>query len=110
MTKDFKGVLVSNRVTRIGVDCTDDSAFPLQPLYRLLRGDAETWMARIAAFVAAGNVGCYAENALNEILDDVVLIPAFYDGLICDEVDTPDDLARVCGFLNACHVRPARSR
>ena len=93
--KDFRGVVEGGLVKRIGVDCRGSNAFPLLPLYRLLHGDMCAWLDRIDKFIADGNDSCYAENALNEITDTVLLKPVYLGDLLCDEIDTVDDLERM---------------
>lgn len=97
--KDFKAVVLGGRVCRIGVEFFDD-ALACQPLYRLDGADWETWLDAIIAFCDRGTRNVYAEAALNEITDTIVLRPYDVNGAICTEVDTPDDLRTVRSYAD----------
>ena len=105
--KDFKAVLenwdgtmqADTRIRRIGIDCFDH-AVAAQPLYALKAADFAVWMDRIAAFVESGQMKCYAENALNEVSDQMHLRPMDVKDWLCSEIDTPEDLKRVAGMLS----------
>lgn len=96
--KDFKGIIVDGMVKRIGIDVSGKNIFFLAPLYKLKKHDFMLWMKKIGEFVNAGRVHEYAENAFNEISDQLSLFPLFYDGLFCREIDTPDDLKIVRNY------------
>lgn len=92
--KDFKAVLQDGRITAVGVEFFDHAA-AAQPLYHLKRADWAVWLSRIADFCRTGRVGCYAENALNEVTDRCAIYPLDVEDLLCAEVDNPKDLAAV---------------
>lgn len=97
--KDFKAVLSTdesgrNRIVSIGLNFFDN-AVAAQPLYKLNQKDWEIWLEAIAKFCEQGQVKCYAENAFNEISDRMELYPFDVGNRICQEVDTPQDLAVV---------------
>lgn len=93
--KDFKGNVIDARVTEISIALHGDTAFPLAPVYKLNKKDAEYWLSEIGSFVADNNVSCYAENALNNIMDKVHLKAILYKNMLCGEVDTYEDLIRL---------------
>ncbi len=93
--KDFKAVVRDGRIRQIGIDCFD-SAVAAQPLYRLSREDWCAWQEAIARYCEKGETACYAENALNELLEDrVCLQPLDVKGMLCAEIDNAEDLASV---------------
>jgi len=102
--KDFKAVVREGRVTQIGVEFFRD-AVAAQPLYKLLWRDWRVWLERICDFCQAGQTGCYAENAFNEVSGVCTLYPADVDRLLCREVDDPVDLA-----VASAQVREAEER
>lgn len=89
--KDFKAVVSDGRVARIGVEFFDD-AVACQPLYRLCADDWHAWLDGIVRYCEAGVRGVYAEEALNELTDGLVLRPFDVAGARCAEVDTLEDL------------------
>lgn len=97
--KDFKAVLRTddggkNRVEAVGVEFFNN-AVAAQALYKLNREDWQIWLEAIERFCSQGQVNCYAENALNEVTDKMKLYPFDLNNRICQEVDTPEDLAIV---------------
>lgn len=90
--KDFKAVIRGDVVERIGVEFFD-RAVAAQPLYCLKRADWRRWLERIVRFCEAGQRECYAEKALNEVAEEIRLYPLDIRGLLCGEVDRPEDLA-----------------
>ncbi len=98
--KDFKAELVGDRVKAIGVDRFGEGCVACQPAYKLLKRDAERWMAEISRFVARGETRCYAENALNAAWEDIALHPLDVGGRLCAEIDNQTDrLAITARFL-----------
>ena len=61
--------------------------------------DWKLWKDRIHEFCENDETRVYAENALNQILDDFILTPLDLKGLLCMEVDTKDDLKKVKEIL-----------
>ncbi len=96
--KDFKAVLSDGNIVRIGVDFFA-GAVTAQPLYKLKQKDWLSWLEQICIFCKNGDTKCYAENALNKILNELEL-KAYDVGLsLCSEIDNEEDLARVSGLL-----------
>jgi len=105
--KDFKAVVRDGRVWKVGVPYFED-AMEAQALYRLTREDWEKWLDEIHAFCEAGRRNCYAEEALNALLDREaagetgaapVIRPLDAGDRLCAEIDTPEDLEKVSARL-----------
>ena len=96
--KDFKAVIENDRVVSIGVRISDD-AVPSQPAYKLLESDMRVWIDGIVKYCVAGKTNCYAENALNDVLDAIDMVPIDLQNILCMEVDDPDDLSIVNDVL-----------
>ena len=93
--KDFKGRIVNGTLREVSVKIFDKDCFAFQPLYKLSKATIKAWLDNVIKFVNEGNVNVYAENALNEISDTLSIFPKSYANHFVDEVDNPDDLARV---------------
>ena len=94
-SKDFVARVQGQRVREIRVGRALPGAHhPIAPLYRLRADDLASWMDAIDAFVTAGRVRCYAEEALNPLLPTLHLVPHWTDGEPWMEVDTIQDLRR----------------
>lgn len=93
--KDFKAQLQDGRIKAVGVNLFGDDCVASQPAYKFLRKDFERWMQEIEAFVQREEKGCYAENAFNAAWQDIPLYPLDVKGLLCSEIDTPEDHASV---------------
>lgn len=92
--KDFKAETRNNRVYRINVDVTKDPITAM-PMYHLNSDFMDIWLTKIEQYCENGNVKCYAESALNDILSRAVLSACDIGENFCMEVDTPEDLAVV---------------
>ena len=102
--KDFKAVIRDGKVRKVGVGFFENAA-AAQPLYRLRREDWRKWLLEIEAFVNAGKMTVYAEEALN-VLDGAAEIAALdVKDLLCAEVDDPQDLAAVSRRLREVESR-----
>lgn len=89
--KDFKGLICDGRITKIGVDCFQDS-LTAQPLYKIKKDDWEYWLNSIISFCESDNVKCYAENAFNAVSDKCLLYPLDVKEELCSEIDNQEDL------------------
>lgn len=95
--KDFKAVTSDKRsIIQIGVDFFDN-AVAAQPLYKINHGDWQLWMAKIVEFCESGQTGCYAEKAFNELNGGCRLKAVDVHGMLCGEIDTEADLAKING-------------
>ncbi len=93
--KDFKARIINNEVKEVGINIFDDNCFAFQPLYKLCKNDILLWWEHVADFINNGVNNCYAENAFNEISDKIIIHAMMYDNYYIDEIDNPDDYARV---------------
>lgn len=93
--KDFKGRVMQDRVKEISVNIFDSNCYLLMPLYKFNRDDFLSWMNRINKFIEKNKVNVYAEEALNEILDEIILGCTYYENELCGEIDTLEDLAKI---------------
>jgi phosphoenolpyruvate phosphomutase len=96
---DFKAKVENNKIIYIGVDYFEDDAVACQPFYKLENKDWKAWKDNIACFCKNGQTGVYAENALNEITDEITVKPLDLKGLLCMEVDNKEDLSKVKEIL-----------
>jgi len=100
--KDFKAVIKSGKISKIGVEFFDD-AVSAQPLYKLLKNDWLIWLNEIIRFCENGDIKCYAENAFNNVSDKINLFSVDVKGMLCAEIDTLSDFEAVCARLReAC--------
>lgn len=90
--KDFKALIIDKRVVKIGIDVSGPKSAFLAPLYRLTDQFFRSWLDQISAFVNANKVNYYAEDALNEILNQLNLKPFYINDISCKEIDDFEDL------------------
>lgn len=96
---DFKAKLVKNNVNCISTKYFGDDAVACQPFYKLKKDDWNAWKNKIHEFCQEGNTDVYAEDALNMILDEIMISPLDILGDLCTEIDDKNDLKRVKGLL-----------
>ena len=96
--KDFKALVQNDRIVKIGVDVEGSEAYFCAPMYRFSRETMRLWFAEIDSFINRGEVECYAETALNELLGRIDLRPLYFDEF-CMEIDTIEDLERARKFM-----------
>ena len=91
--KDFKAKVNNGFVKKVSVKYFGDDALACQPLYKLKNKDWKLWKENIRTFCNEENTNVYAEEALNELLDDVIFIEACdIKGFYCAEIDTVEEL------------------
>lgn len=91
--KDFKALIKDNRIVEIGVELSGPNTYFCAPMYKFSRSDFLRWLNEIENFIKKGKTNCYAEDALNEISDEIALYP-LYSEKFCMEIDTVDDLEK----------------
>ncbi len=96
--KDFKAVLKGDTVKKVGIEFFTD-AIACQPLYKLNKKDWKVWLDNIINFCENDNRKCYAENALNQVTDNICIKAYDVENRLCAEIDTPEDLAVVSAKL-----------
>lgn len=94
--KDFKAQLTGDRVKAVGIHFFGDDCAASQPAYLFREKDFRRWMEEISAFCERGERSCYAENAFNAACEEIDLHAMDVQGLLCAEIDNPEDHARVC--------------
>lgn len=102
--KDFKAVIQNGQITKVGIEYFNE-AVAAQPLYKILKKDWNIWLESICSYCETGNTKCYAENAFNEVSDQCELLPVDIKNQLCNEIDTPEDLAVVSNRLLEVHNR-----
>lgn len=93
--KDFKGRIEGGKVKEISIDIFDSNCYLLMPLYKFNRKDFLLWLDKIYIFINRNKCNVYAEEALNEILDEIILSCTYYENELCGEIDTLEDLAKI---------------
>ena len=96
--KDFKAVIHNSKIEKVGIEFFDD-AMAAQPLYKLTSDDWKIWLDNIEKFCENKNTGVYAENALNEVSEQCNIQALDVRHALCNEIDTPEDLAVVSAKL-----------
>ena len=89
---DFKAEIGNERIRKIATYINNSNCVSCQPLYKLNSSDWDVWKGSIHEFCDDGKVDVYAEEALNNVLNQVVLKPLDIEGKLCMEVDTICDL------------------
>lgn len=102
--KDFKAVWSKGCIRAVGVIFFED-AVAAQPFYRLLKQDGQLWLEKIASFCRQGRTQCYAEEALNEVTDQLALDGLDVGDLLCGEIDTEEDWHQMNGRLDSLRAR-----
>jgi len=90
--KDFKALIIDERVVKISVDVSGPKSAFLAPLYKMTNQFFRSWLDQISAFVNANKLNYYAEDALNEILNQLDLKPFYINDINCKEIDDLEDL------------------
>ncbi len=91
--KDFKAVVKQGKICKVGIEFFKDS-YAAQPLYQLKKADWKIWLTHILKFCQEGKRSVYAENAMNEVSEQMNLRPLDINGRICMEVDNLEDLSK----------------
>lgn len=96
--KDFKAVVMEEKIEKVGIEFFE-YAYAAQPLYKLNKKDWNLWLTNIQKFCEEGNRSVYAENAMNEISEQLQIMPLDVNGRICTEVDNLEDLSKVIALM-----------
>lgn len=93
--KDFKAKIQDGYVKKVSVKYFGDDALACQPLYKLNNPDWTLWKKNIRIFCENNNTNVYAEESLNELLDNEIEIKGVdIKGYYCSEIDTKEDLKK----------------
>lgn len=103
--KDFKARLCQGEVREVGVETWGSDCVAFQALYRLTPDAMRTWLNAVASFVERGETGVYAENAANTVFEHMGVLGHSYEEHVVEEIDTPEDLARVSQLIELCDYR-----
>ena len=90
--KDFKAVIVNDRVIKIGIEFIGKTAFACLPMYKFSKDDFLFWLNECEAHIEKGDVNIYAENVFNDISDELLLYPLYFNDELCMEIDTKEEL------------------
>lgn len=93
--KDFKGRIINDYLKEVSINIFENDCYAFQPLYKLSKSHMKAWLDRVEVLIKNGDDKVYAENALNEITDQVQIKAMSYKNDYIDEIDTPEDLIRV---------------
>ena len=97
--KDFKALIIDEKIIKIGVNVSGSNSAFLAPLYKLTKQFFNVWLNQIEKFINKNRVNCYAEDALNEILYKLILKPFYFQNKICKEIDDIKDLELIIKYL-----------
>lgn len=103
--KDFKARIKDGKIQEVSVKIFDDDCIAFQPMYKLSHATIRAWLDRVSDYVAAGNTGVYAENAMNELFPELDVKMFSYDGYFIDEIDCAEDHARVSAAIRRFDFR-----
>ncbi len=90
--KDFKALVLDNKIKKIGVNFFGENVYFCAPLYKIKKETMKIWIKKMNEFIKNGKVASYAEDALNEITDQIDLLPLYYTKEFCMEIDSHEDL------------------
>jgi choline kinase len=99
--KVFKARVADGEVREVGVNTWGDDCLTFQAMYRLAPEAMDIWLDEVDAFVQRGETSVYAENAANEVFTRMHVVTHPYTGHVLEEIDTPEDLARVSAMIRA---------
>ena len=97
--KDFKALITNDKIEKIGVNLFSNNAYFLAPLYKLSNSFFHKWLNQIEKFIENNQVNKYAEDALNEVLNQLNLKPLYFNELNCMEIDDFVDLNLIRALL-----------
>lgn len=98
--KDFKGRFENGFLREVSVCIFDKDCYAFQPLYKLSKSDVAKWLSAVEDFVENGDLGVYAENALNSILDTLRIPGMSYHEDYIEEIDNQEDYIRVLAEIS----------
>ncbi len=97
--KDFKGLVVNDKLKQISVDLYGENIYALQPMYKMSKDTIHLWLNKVVEMVTNKTLNVYAENALNDVLDESNISILDYSNEYIDEVDNLEDLDRVSKII-----------
>lgn len=97
--KDFKARVENGYLREVSINIFDDDCFTFQPLYKLSKEVVIAWKNEIERFINDGINQVYAENALNQILDNLEIKAISYKDNYIEEIDNIEDYNRVASEI-----------
>jgi phosphoenolpyruvate phosphomutase len=107
--KDFKARIEEDQILEISTTLQGENCHFLAPMYRFSKKSFKRWLDRIVQYVKKGEVHCYAENALNELLGDSINLTPITIGQdeLCMEIDDLEDLEQARTLYQKYHATSA---
>ena len=93
--KDFKGVIQDSKISHISVNTFSSNSFALQPIFKLSKEMILKWLQSCENFINDGKINHYAEDALNEVINEIPLDYFDYSEHYLEEIDNIEDFNRV---------------
>ena len=90
--KDFKAVIVNDRVIKIGIEFIGKNAFACLPMYKFSKPNFLFWLNECGEYIRKGEVNIYAESVFNNISDELLIYPLYFNDELCMEIDTKEEL------------------
>ena len=90
--KDFKAVIDNDRIIKIGIEFSGKNAFACLPMYKFSKEDLLFWLNECGRYIEKGEVNIYAENVFNDISDELLIYPLYFNDELCMEIDTMEEL------------------
>lgn len=90
--KDFKARVENDTIKEIGVNVFGDGAFFMAPVYKFSKNGFRLLLEEIEKFIQRNELTVYAENAFNNISDNLKVYPVYYQDEFCMEIDNFNDL------------------
>ena len=80
---------------KISVELKGENVFTFMPFYKLEKDKFDLWFKEIEKYINSNRTNVYAEEALNQVLEDMQLNYFDYSDYYCKEIDTHQDLQDV---------------
>jgi len=94
--KDFKAKIIEEKIIEISVNLSSQkNVYTFMPLYKLDKQITNLWLEEIEKYINQNNVNVYAEEALNQITNEIQLNYFEYSNYYCKEIDDKKDLETV---------------
>jgi len=103
--KDFKGRFSNGILKEVSISIFDENCYAFQPLYKLSKEDLAIWKNKVSEFVESGVVTVYAENALNEVTNQISIHGLSYKYDYIEEIDNEEDYIRVSNEIKEFDVK-----
>ncbi len=61
-------------------------------MYKFSKDDFLFWLNECGVYIRKGEVNIYAENVFNEISNELLIYPLYFNDELCMEIDTKEEL------------------